>query len=349
MDGYVLIHVIGLILKNEDSSNIKMKNQQPIFKRKQLVIAMSVAILGGALSGCDNSNDPTAPPPPPAAGVFTLVANGGLGGSLGFNEGGDGGDINVYNDGAPGGVEVRNAGAANASFTSIVPFAQTILHQVISSLEKAREVDENFTTVSPAWMVSFSSICGISVKEGQHFEALSGCLSILNNKGYELYEPVTENIALISEFFLLLFLLNSHVLSINDNESNNGISLGFKNEGGIQAGNKVLYLNADPAVISSGDEINTPTGNNHLTLALGQAGSHIRPSLRRVSNKDQSRGCITPKTIVTLGWQHIFYEKPYDGNMDSVADTLMDAVNSPTNYYFENLPSLKRRTYLREV
>ena len=239
--------------------------------------------------------------------------------------------------------------AANASFTSIVPFSQTILHKVISSLKKSIETDKDFSTVAPSWLTSFYSICGSSVKTGHHFEALVSCITILNNKETELYEPVNENQALISEFFLLLFLLKSYVSTEIHNKSNNGISLEFKSTVLKSVSKKILYLNADPAVISNGDQINTPIGNNHLTLILGQAGAHVRPSLRRVSNTNQSSESVTPKTIVALSWQHIFHEKPYNGNMDTVAETLIDAIDSPTNYYFTNQPSLKRRTYLKEV
>lgn len=80
---------------------------------------------------------------------------------------------------------------------------------------------------------------------------------------------------------------------------------------------------------------------------LGQAGTHVRPNLRRISAIDNERKTITPKTIVTLGWKHIFYQTPYDGNLESVGNTIQDAIDSPTNYFYANQPSIRRRSYLK--
>ena len=147
----------------------------------------------------------------------------------------------------------------------------------------------------------------------------------------------------------MLFLFEGLLSPSSEQELEGGIALSFKHSEAKFTGDKLLYLNADPSFVSSGDEVNVPRGNNHLALALGQAGARIRPSLRRVVNKDTAAGSITPKIIVTLGWQHIFYQKPYDGNKDTVAETILDAVDSPTNYFYANQPSIKRRTYLREA
>ncbi len=237
----------------------------------------------------------------------------------------------------------------NASFTSVVPFSEVILHQVISSLENSFNHDIEYSTAAPDWLAPLPSIAGSSTKNDEPFATLAGRLTELNGQPRQQYAPVNENKALMSEFTALLFLLRDVLSHHIDSDSGNGLSLAFKASTGNSAGDKLLYLNADPTVVSPGDEVSVSSGNNHLTLALGQAGAHIRPSLRRIANKNKTRVSMTPKTIVTLGWQHVFHQKPYDGNKDTVASTLMDAVESPTNYFYANQPSIKRRTYLREV
>lgn len=94
-----------------------MKNQQPEFRRKKLVIAMGVIMLGGVLSGCDNSNDPIGAGAP---GTFTILANGGVGSVTTGIRGGDGGEVQLFNDGATGGAAVLLNGTANTSFTTPV-------------------------------------------------------------------------------------------------------------------------------------------------------------------------------------------------------------------------------------
>jgi hypothetical protein len=239
--------------------------------------------------------------------------------------------------------------AMNASFTSIVPFSQVILHQVISSLENSVNHDIEFFTAAPDWLVALSSNAGNPTKKDELFATLVGSLTALNGQPRQQYSPVNENKSLMSEFITLLFLLRDVLSPHIESDTGNGLSLAFKASTGNSAVDKLLYLNADPTVVSSGDEVSVPSSNNHLSLALGQAGSRVRPSLRRVVNKSKTTDSITPKTIVTLGWQHIFYQKPYDGNKDTVARTLIDAVESPSNYFYANQPSIKRRTYLREV
>ena len=66
-------------------------------------------------------------------------------------------------------------------------------------------------------------------------------------------------------------------------------------------------------------------------------------------NVNNETGSITLETIITLNWKHIFTGKSYEGNMESVATTIKDAIESPTNYYFSNQPSIKNRTFLREI
>jgi hypothetical protein len=99
-----------------------MQKQKPIFKRKQLVIAVSIAMLGGAMTGCSSSSSTSTP-----AGTATIVANGGVGGSQDGGEGGYGGEISLYNGGASGGVAIQTTGTANTAFTTPITPAQTNL------------------------------------------------------------------------------------------------------------------------------------------------------------------------------------------------------------------------------
>lgn len=237
----------------------------------------------------------------------------------------------------------------NASFTSVLPFSEVILHQVISTLEGTVKNDSDYCTAIPTWLDSISAVISDGSADQGSYSALAASLSKLNGRQGKEYSPINENKALISEFSTLLFLFKGLLSPRSEEELEGGIAVSFKQSKAKFAGDKLLYLNADPSFVSSGDKVSVPSGNNHLALALGQAGAHIRPSLRRVINKDTSAGSITPKIIVTLGWQHIFYQKPYDGNKDTVADTILDAVDSPTNYFYANQPSIKRRTYLREA
>jgi len=90
-----------------------MSKNQSILHRKKLVIAVSLALVGGTMGGCSSSNNNDD-----SAGTSTIEANGGLGGSTRFNQGGNGGGLYMYNAGAGGGVELRQSGAASTSITS---------------------------------------------------------------------------------------------------------------------------------------------------------------------------------------------------------------------------------------
>ncbi len=237
--------------------------------------------------------------------------------------------------------------STNASFTAIVPFASTIMHQIISSIEKSESEDNKNFTEAPSWLTSFTSICGEDDVNGKHFNALVRCLSVLNAKGDKIYDPVEENKALMSELLFLLYLLKDALADVINVTNGKGVTLIFKETEKGSSTSKVLYLNADPAVATGGKSVGVPSGNNYLTITLGQAGAHVRPNLRRVSAINKEKKTITPKTLVTLGWKHIFYQTPYDGNIESVGDMILDAVDSPTNYFYANQPSIRRRPYLK--
>lgn len=236
----------------------------------------------------------------------------------------------------------------NASFTAVLPFSEVILHQIISTIEGSAENDSDHHTANPSWLHSIDDFIDVGKEEGNPYSILAASLSRLNGSPSGEYDPINENKALISELSTLLYLFEDRLSPFSEEEREGGLTLSFKSSVDGEPGTKLLYLNADPSFVSSCDELSVPTGNNHLALALGQAGSHVRPSLRRVINKNSATASIAPKTIVTLGWQHIFYQKPYDGNKDTVVNMILDAVDSPTNYFYANQPSIKRRTYLRE-
>jgi hypothetical protein len=106
---------------------IIMQKQQQLFQRKKLVIAVGLVMLGGVLTGCDNSNDPEGPGP---LGSFTILANGGAGGDKGDSfgpilpdgQGGNGGSVIATGSfgGLPVEVVVHTHGVANTAFTTPV-------------------------------------------------------------------------------------------------------------------------------------------------------------------------------------------------------------------------------------
>jgi hypothetical protein len=236
----------------------------------------------------------------------------------------------------------------NSSFTSIVPFSSAIIHDVLSSIEKLCDTD--YETMAPDWLKCITKIADEDCVENYRYFTIANALAYLRGCMGEAYEPIISNQSLVTEFLVLLFLLEGKTYSDIKVDSGNGLEVRCVNDGDSTR-NKIFYLNADPSVVSKSDDIKTATGSNQLTLMLGQAGRHIRPSIQRVNNTNQESGTITPKTMMTLGWQHIFNTRPYDGNKDSVAKTIIDAIESPTNYYYENQIGVNslRRPYLKET
>jgi len=93
-----------------------MNNNRFIFRRNKLVIAMGLALVGSAMSGCSSDDDSDTDTDSTAS--ITIKANGGLGGNADNAYGGDGGELILINDGSTGGVEMRKTGKASANFTS---------------------------------------------------------------------------------------------------------------------------------------------------------------------------------------------------------------------------------------
>lgn len=234
-----------------------------------------------------------------------------------------------------------------SSFTSIVPFSQTIIHDALSSVERVK--DKDYDTETPDWIKVISRIAEEDCSDNCRYFTIANALTYLRYGIGEVYEPISSNKSLVSEFLVVLFLLENKINSVIKADSGNGLEVKYVNEGNGTS-NKIFYLNADSSVVSNSDTIHSSVGSNQLTLMLGRAGKYIRPGIQRVNNINSASGTITPKTIVTLGWQHIFDARNYDGNKDTVTDTLIEAIQSPSNFYYRNQPSVNsyKRPYLKE-
>lgn len=90
----------------------------------------------------------------------------------------------------------------NASFTSVLPFSEVILHQVISTLEGTLKDDSDYCTATPTWLDSISGV----ISDQEAYSALAASLSKLNGRKAKEYDPINENKALVSELVTLLFL-----------------------------------------------------------------------------------------------------------------------------------------------
>jgi hypothetical protein len=239
-----------------------------------------------------------------------------------------------------------SAQSANASFTSIIPFSSTILTHALTSFEHGKKDDNNFVSTSPSWLEHFFTAPTVDQKNSNKFEMLVHCLSQLKGNSSDYYEPVINNQALISEFVLLIFLLRGYVSTEIDGDPERGLLLNVKSKNSVR---KELYLNDLPIKSTGMERVNKLVGNTHLILKLGLARIQSIPNMERIKNVNNETGAITLETIITLNWKHIFTSKSYTGNMESVAETIKDAIESPTNYYFSNQPSIKKRTFLREI
>jgi hypothetical protein len=247
-----------------------------------------------------------------------------------------------------------SAQSANASFTSIIPFSSTILTHALTSFKNGKKGDKNFVSAPPSWLENFftaptvlSNKAIVDKKNSNVFEMLVHCLSQLKGNTSNYYEPVINNQALISEFVLLIFLLKGYVSTDIEGDPERGLLLNVKSKNSIR---KELYLNELPIKSTGMEErVNKVMGNTHLILKLGLARNNSTPNMERIKNVNNETGSIILETIITLNWKHIFTGKSYEGNMESVATTIKDAIESPTNYYFSNQPSIKNRTFLREI
>ncbi|MBB1427932.1 SIR2 family protein [Shewanella sp. SG44-2] len=241
---------------------------------------------------------------------------------------------------------------ANASFTAIVPYASTILGEILSTFEKTLEADKfqddekSQITSVPDWLSSLKQICARTILPNSIYQAFSTCLQMLNGHFNEQdeaahYVPVNENKALMSELMLLLFILHENRKEQISFCQKRGIGISLKDEV------KSLYVSASPSFLTDSNTSNEITGAAELILLIGNAGSCTRPQIHRLA-KVMGKSTLQPSTIIALGWKHIFYDGRLNG-ISSINKRLMDAVQSPTHYYYVNQPSLNKRSYLIQV
>jgi hypothetical protein len=242
--------------------------------------------------------------------------------------------------------------AANASFTAIVPYASTILGEILSTFEKTLEVDkfqddENLQmTSAPDWLSSLKQICSTTILPNSIYQAFGTCLQMLKGHFNEQddaahYVPVNENKALMSELMLLLFVLHENRKEQLSFCQARGIGISLKDE------IKSLYVSASPSFLTGSNTANKITGAAELVLLIGNTGGCTRPQILRLV-KIMGKSTLQPSTIIALGWKHIFYDGRLNG-ISSINKRLMDAVQSPTHYYYANQPSLNKRSYLLPV
>jgi hypothetical protein len=158
------------------------------------------------------------------------------------------------------------------------------------------------------------------------------------------YIPINENRALMSELMLLIYLLFQYL--------GNGLTccakrgLGFEIVYANEQDKKSLFVSANPYFPLSSVQTDAAGGSTDLIILLGQAGSFMQPQMYRMSFITE--GSIKPSTAMTLGWRHIFYDGKLN-SIDAVRERLRDVVRTPSNYYYQNQPSLNRRTFLKPV
>lgn len=245
----------------------------------------------------------------------------------------------------------ESALAQTASFTAIVPFASTLLSEMHSLFDEATKEDDSgtaaFRTAVPAWLYPITRSHGEPKETSQIYAQLSRCLAVLKDPNASVsdtnsYIPINENRALMSELMLLIYLLFQHLENRLTCCAKRGLGfkIGYENE----QDKKSLFVSANPAFHPSSIQTNAAGGSTDLIILLGQAGSFMQPQMYRMSFV--SDGTIKPSTAMALGWRHIFYDGKLN-SIDAVRERLRDVVRTPSNYYYQNQPSLNRRTFLK--
>lgn len=247
----------------------------------------------------------------------------------------------------------ESALAQTASFTAIVPFASTLLSEMLSLFDDADKKEDSeiadFKTAAPAWLRHLTSFNGEAIETSQIYAHLSRCLVVLKDPNTSVcdtnsYIPINENRALMSELMLLIYLLFQHL--------GNGLTccakrgLGFEVVYENEPDKKSIFVSANPSFPLSSVHTDAAGGATDVIILLGQAGRFMQPQMYRMSFV--SEGIIKPSTAMTLGWRHIFYDGKLN-SIDAVRERLRDVARTPSNYYYQNQPSLNRRTFLKPV
>ncbi|GHW54001.1 TPA: hypothetical protein I6199_002793 [Vibrio cholerae] len=247
----------------------------------------------------------------------------------------------------------ESALAQTASFTAIVPFASNLLCEMLSLFDEADKKDDSeiadFKTAAPAWLHHLTSFNGEAIETSQIYAHLSRCLAVLKDPNTSVgdtnsYVPLNENRALMSELMLLIYLLFQHLENRLTCCAQRGLGfeIGCENE----QDKKSLFVSANPSFPLSSVQTNAAGGATDLIILLGQAGSFTQPQMYRMSFVGD--GTIKPSTAMTLGWRHIFHNGKLN-SIDAVRERLRDVVRTPSNYFYQNQPSLNRRTFLKPV
>jgi len=241
--------------------------------------------------------------------------------------------------------------AQNASFTAVVPFASSLLREILSQFDEAVQSDDSgldeFKTAVPAWLRQLQSINGEMIQIGQLYAHFGRCLAVLKDptvsiSNTNLYVPVNENKSLISELMLLTYLLFQSIDGHLKCCAKRG--LGFEIVFGNGQDKKSLFVSANPLLPLSAIQTGATGGATDLIILLGQAGNFTQPQMYRMSFV--SNESIRPSTAITLSWRHIFHDGLLH-SVEGVRERLLDAVRTPSNYYYQNQPSLSKRRYLK--
>lgn len=245
----------------------------------------------------------------------------------------------------------ESAFTQTASFTAIVPFASTLLSEMLSLFDEVTKEDDSgaadFRTAAPACLHPITRSHGEPKETSQIYAQLSRCLAVLKDPNTSVcdtnsYIPINENRALMSELMLLIYLLSQHLGNSLRCCAKRG--LGFEIVYENEQDKKSLFVSANPSFPLSSVQTDAAGGATDLIILLGQAGSFIQPQMYRMSFV--SEGTIKPSTAMTLGWRHIFYDGKLN-SIDAVRERLRDIARTPSNYYYQNQPSLNRRTFLK--
>lgn len=232
--------------------------------------------------------------------------------------------------------------SANASFTSIVPYASTILGQTLTSIENENSKESG--QIAPNWLSKLTKICSSDVEEQHPYTSLSKCLCLLNGYNDERYAPVSENTALLSELTMLFYLLHNQCHEHIKFCKIRGMKLSLVESG---RETKSFYVTANPSFLIQPGIQEKFTGAIDMVLVLGNAGVYNRPVMQRHLTKDGDN--LIPSTTIAIGWKHIFHTDGAVKGMQDVAEIVAHAINSPSHYYYANQPSISRRPYLEEI
>lgn len=241
-----------------------------LLRRNKLVIAMGIALLGSAITGC--SSDDIA--------NNTIKLNGGLGGNADFAQGGNGGSFYISNDGTSGGIELLKTGSVVTSFTS--PDLPNTVNLGSNPLEIT--TDTTLSSVSP---VSYSRVADAtgSFSEDQVYMDSNDVLRMSTNAGVADY--AADGIVADNSFYRSNSVSNELFQAVGGDEVADLAPVGQ------------LYRNND-LYIADGDIITPDTYYTGLSVAvdttLTVADNDGCDANLRFDNDIDNNGTITAET-----------------------------------------------------